>query len=459
MTFEYVILEQPAGSDAGYEPHGAAAEFWRCKDQEVVISGPAETGKTLVCLHKLDTMAWKYPGLQGAIVRRTYQSMPGSVLQTFDKKVLGAWDPHKKSFDQTLTPVRKYGGSKPEWYDYPNGSRLWVGGMDKPSKVLSSERDVIYVNQVEELELNEWETLTTRTTGRAGNMPYSQIIGDCNPSHPQHWLLARRDEGKLTFLESRHEDNPVLYDHTTGLWTEQGLRTLAVLDNLTGVRYLRLRKGIWAQAEGIVYDEYDPAVHDFTELGEYKRYIASVDWGYTNPGVIQVWGLDGDDRMYLVREIYHTRRTDDWWSERAKELDNEFGISMFVCDLSEPAYIEKFRRKRLNAIGGFNSVGPGINAVKERLKRADDGKPRLYFRLNALRQPDPWLKENHKPTQTRDELSLYIWNDKTMKDEPIKENDHGMDAMRYAVAYVDGLGEERKPPGILGQGKARGWNP
>src|SRR5688572_15322847 len=255
-----------------FTAYGATADLFRLKDPQLIVSGPAETGKTIACLHLLDSLAWKYPGMQGAIIRKTYRSMPGSVLQTYEKKVLVDGD-----------GVTKRGGEKPEWFDYPNGSRLWVGGMDNPAKVLSSERDVIYVNQTEELTLDEWETLTTRATGRAGNMPYAQVIGDCNPGAFSHWIKGSANDGKLKLLESRHEDNPTLFDQQTKLITPQGERSLEALDRLTGVRYLRLRKGLWAAAEGSVYDTFDRAKHIIDEVPLLSRHIAGVDWGFTNP--------------------------------------------------------------------------------------------------------------------------------------------------------------------------------
>lgn len=235
--------------EVAYTPYGAARDFMRCRDHEVIIAGPAETGKTLAACWLLHIMADKYPGAQLAIIRKEYTTMPGSVLQTFESVISGQ-------------PVNVLGGSKPERYIYPrNGSTIWVGGMDRPGKVLSSARDIIYVNQAEELGLPEWETLATRTTGRAGNMPYSQLIGDCNPAHPTHWILARAKSGVLTKFDSVHSDNPTLYDPVTGEITERGKRTMQTLDNLTGVRKMRLRHGIWAAPEGAIYSIYDDTRH------------------------------------------------------------------------------------------------------------------------------------------------------------------------------------------------------
>ena len=46
--------------------------------------------------------------------------------------------------------------------------------------------------------------------------------------------------------------------------------------------------------------------------------------------------------------------------------------------------------------------------------------------------------EAKQPTCTEEEVELYLWRDGIKDSEPIKANDHGLDATRYLVAYVDG---------------------
>src|SRR5262249_27220491 len=102
-----------------------------------------------------------------------------------------------------------------------------------------------------------WEKVTTRL--RNGVMPYQQLIADTNPDRPTHWLKQRCDAGRTLLLESRHEDNPVLWDMKAKAWTRIGTDYLAKLGALTGPRKLRLRDGRWVQAEGVVYEGWDPA--------------------------------------------------------------------------------------------------------------------------------------------------------------------------------------------------------
>src|SRR5690349_11088489 len=102
-----------------------------CTQHEVVLSGPRDTGKTVACCVKGHLWSMALPGAQGAIVRKTNASLPGTVLKTW-ARVVGQ------------TPgVQVYGGERPERYIYQNGSAVWCAGMDNPSKALSSERDWI----------------------------------------------------------------------------------------------------------------------------------------------------------------------------------------------------------------------------------------------------------------------------------------------------------------------------
>ncbi len=419
------------------EFRGGALALQTSTAHEVILAGPAETGKTFAALWRLHCLCRDHANVQAALVRKTFADIAPSVLQTFTKKILPL-DP--------AVGVTTYGGSKPEWFDYPNGSRIWLGGMDKPGKVLSSERDVIYVNQAEQLTLEDWETLTTRATGRAGNLrdekgePLSQILGDCNPGPPKHWIKQRASEGALALLESRHEDNPRLFD-MTGTLTADGVRTMAVLDALTGVRKARLRYGKWVQAEGVIYEEFDAALHVIDEMPrgwEAWRKFRVVDFGLVHPFVCQWWAVDGDGRMYRYRVLYMTGRTVSTHARQIRELSWADGyIETTICDHDAED------RATLGENGIPNepankAVLQGIGKVQDRLQKQADGKPRIFFLKHALVEVDQSLLDTKKPIDDEQEFESYVWANKATKEQPVKEDDHGMDATRYAVMYEDG---------------------
>ena len=422
----YAVYELPAGAPGpGYEPHGAIINVWNIRVPEWVVSGPAETGKTLGCLQKLHALMNKYHNSQALMVRKTRNAMTASVLQTFERKVLGHGN-----------PVKPLGGRHVERYEYPNGSQIFIAGMDDPGKALSSEWDFIYVNQAEELNLDDWETLSTRCTGRAGNTPYSMIFGDCNPGGPSHWIKKRAADNKLKIIESRHEDNPTLFDPVTGTITDQGIKSMSVLDNLTGVRYLRLRKGLWAAAEGAVYEEWDTSVHliDRFPIPQSWTRVIVIDFGYTNPFVAQWWALDEDGRMYKYREIYMSHRI---VADHARDIHRySEGETIYAVvadhDAEDRATLEA---AGINTLPAMKRISLGIQAVQVRLRKAGDGRPRIFIMRDSLVEEDPDLKSNRLPLKTEEEIEGYVW--KPDKEEPVKKNDHGCDCLRYVTAFVD----------------------
>lgn len=434
--------------------YGGGRQLWDLVlngEPQVMIHGPAETGKSIASLALMDYLCWQNPGIQASLIRKVAADLPGTVLKSYEGKIL------KMPQGESDSPygVHKHGGEHPVWYRYPNGSQIWVGGMDHPGKILSGERDLVLVNQCEELEMNDWETISTRTTGRAGVLRPGRLIGDCNPGPSTHWIIALAEAGVLKMVKSVHQDNPSLFDPETGQITDQGKLSMVALDRLTGVRYKRLRKGLWVAAEGVVYETYDPTTHiRQNPVGAIQYYVAGVDWGFTNPGVIQVWGVDGDGRMYRFEEVYQTgklvaasQEADAWWINKARELKEKYNIQLFIADPSRPDHIQAFESAGLPCDGGFNAIELGIQNVQSRLVVQKDGLPRIILLSNSRPSKDLRLVETHRPTCLEEELEVYSYpkdaTGKAIKEEPVAKDNHACDTMRYVAAYVDDLGANR----------------
>jgi len=439
-----------------YRPVGSALELFNCRQSEILLSGAAGTGKSRACLEKMHAMALANPGMRGLIVRKTAVSLTSTALVTFREIVA------KEALESG--EVVFYGGSRQEaaGYRYGNGSFLTIGGMDKSTRIMSSEYDCVYVQEATELDENDWESLTTRL--RNGVVSFQQLMADCNPGPPQHWLHQRTQRGQTVMVPCKHEDNPKLYDN--GQWTTEGAAYLALLEALTGVRYQRLRKGIWAAAEGLVYETFNPNVHLHKPIGnpprDWVRYLA-VDFGYRNPFVCQFWAQDHDGRLYLYREIYMTGRLVE---DHARQIlavvkkgdghnSDVWPPRFVVCDhdAEDRATLERYLG--LSTSPAHKAVSEGIQAFQSRLKVDKTGKPGLYICRDALVERDPVLEQAHKPLCTADEILEYCWDmsavragskqgaGDTLKEAPFKEDDHGMDASRYLVAEIDLVGRPR----------------
>ena len=436
------LLDRPVAAQRPYQPYGAAESLLYARDEEVILDGPAGTGKSRACLEKVHLCASKYAGMRALVVRKTRRSLTDTGLVTYEQHVLPEGSPIRSGAarDQRHS------------YRYPNGSEVVIGGLDDTSKIMSAEYDLIYVQEAREATEADWEDLTTRL--RNGVMPYQQIIGDTNPDAPLHWIKARERRGQLRLFASRHEDNPKV----TAAY-------LAKLDNLTGVRLQRLRHGRWVAAEGGIYaDVWDSArnlVDPFPIPEFWPRYLA-VDFGFTNPFVCQWWAEDPDGRLVRYREVYRTQRLVEDHAHQIRLLHGADPTPRALYadhDAEDRATLERHLVCTCPAVAGvaplhvsttaaIKEVSNGIQAVAARLRPAGDGKPRLVLLRDALAERDPLLEERKLPTCTEEEIEAYVWAPKpkalnpdgtALKDEPLKVNDHGVDALRYLVASRDCL--------------------
>jgi phage terminase large subunit len=435
-----------------FEARGANLEALRSKAPRVLLAGPAGTGKTRVWLEKAHQLCLRTPGVKCLIMRQTMVSLTASGVQTYEKDVAA-----EALADGTVT---FFGGSLrlPPAFNYSNGSSISLGGLDKPMKVMSTEYDWIYVIEATEVAMEALEMLTTRL--RNGKLSFHQLALDCNPDSPTHPLKLECDNGRMVMLHSRHEDNPRFFNRD-GTMTKDGQEYMPTLDALTGVRYLRLRKGIWAAAEGVIFTEFNPSLHvidRFTVPADWPR-LWSVDFGFVNPFVWQDWTVTPDDQLVLVREIY---RSDRLVEDHARDIRTLLGVGpidplrgtvlpyegpevtgwdakrplTILCDHDAEDRATLERHLGWPTQPASKNVSDGLQATQARFRPDGRGRPRIMFMRDGVVHRDPLLVDAKKPTHTVEEFPGYVWHDKG-KEEPMKVNDHGCDAARYLVMERD----------------------
>ncbi len=381
----------PADARA-YRPRGAAERLFYCRDREVLIDGPAGTGKTRACLEKVHLLAQEIPKLRALLVRKTRTSMTQSVLVTFEEKVLPAGSHLSKG------PQRWYRHS----YRYPNGAEVVTGGLDNVERIMSSEYDIIVVFEATEITENDWEMLLTRLRNHV--LPFQQQIADCNPSHPRHWLIERARQKKMTRLPSRHEDNPSL--------TSEYLEGLA---QLSGHRRSRLFEGVWAAAEGLVYPAWESAFRDHFDPSA-GRLTGGIDFGWTNPfaalGGVYFAAGGSAGTIYVWYERYRTKTL---LRDHAAALPADH---LWEADPSAPQQIAELRRAGHRVRPAANDIVIGINAINARI---EDGTLLISRRCRALAA----------------EMSAYQYGPDGASEQPLDEFNHACDALRYLVMGID----------------------
>lgn len=402
-----------------YNAYGACMDVQTLEDGEILMAGPAGTGKSTAVLAKIHRICMTTPHVRILMVRKTKASMAETTLKTFEAGILGSGHPLLSG----PTRVNR------KTYLYPNGARIVVAGMDNATRIMSSDYDLVYVQEATELSEADWDMLLTRL--RNNVLHYQSLIGDCNPDSEKHWLYKRWQAKKLNMLQSTHRDNPKLYNPETKTWTEDGLDYLRRLQNLGGVRLKRYYEGIWASAENAVFENYDAQQHImYGPLPSFTRYYTGIDWGYNHPGAMLTFGMTKDNDLILVDEILRKGQTVEWWVQQAKTVNARFKPQKFICDPAQPSNIQSLALQGLPAQKANNKIQFGLSLINERLSDCS-----LRFHINSLKSPDPELQMDKKPIRLTDEIPGYVWD--SDKETPINKEDDAIAAMRYVVAFVD----------------------
>lgn len=169
--------------------------------------------------------------------------------------------------------------------------------------------------------------------------------------------------------------------------------------------------------QGLVYKEFDRKRHTYDTLpsGRYEK-IAGLDFGYRNPAAVLHIYVNGD-KYFIEDEWYKVERTD----AQIAEYVSSAKFTAVYPDPENPAGIEELRRRGVNArevFKGKGDISGGIQRIRELL-------------LNKK------LMINKRCINTISEFEMYAYDedntDKNAKENPLKLNDHAMDALRYVV--------------------------
>jgi PBSX family phage terminase large subunit len=389
-----------------------------------LFDGGARSGKTDLILVWLIKEALTRPGARVLVARWRLDHARTTLWNLSMKKILPPGTAGVRYHESVLEA--RFG----------NGSVIRVGGLDdaeRVDKILGDEYLHIFINEATQVS---WDTVTKVLTRLSQNLPGAvrKLILDCNPKGPRHWLHqagVQRCAPSADLREARPLPDAAAWARLA--WTPYDNPylpedTIATLEALPGIMRRRMLLGEWCNNEGAVYEMFDPDRHCFEELppgSEGWRRFRAIDFGFTNPFCC-LWGaLDGDGRLWIYRELYQAGAQIDELTERIRAAED--GHFATVADPADPGAREYLAAHGVHNDEAKKDVYIGIQAVQQRFMPAGDGRPRLYIASGCV--------------NTIAELYDYSWEEpregRNAKEEPRKDRDHAMDALRYMVMEAD----------------------
>jgi len=359
-------------------------EHLQNSDKKIVVEqGGTRSGKTYnVLLWILGDYCNNNSDKTITIVRKTFPAVRGTVMRDFFDilKTYGLYyeELHSKSTHE---------------YNL-NGNRIEFISLDQPTKIRGRKRDLLFINEANELNFEDWQQLIFRTTER--------VIIDFNPSEEFHWIYDKvltRDD--VDFFQTTYKDNPFL----SQVIVDEIERLKDIDENYWRVYGLGER----GKSRSLVYN-----FSTIKEIPEGAKLIGKgLDFGYSNDSTALVETFILGDNMYVRELLYRTGMTNQ---DIAKEFER-IGIDRrdeIWCDSAEPKSIEEIHRMGWNVKPTQKgAINIGIDMVRRYKLIATDGS------INIIKE-----LRNYKYIEDKNGQ---------LTNKPIDAFNHTLDALRYSI--------------------------
>ncbi len=355
-------------------------------DKKIVVEqGGTRSGKTYnILLWIIFEYTYRNTGKTITICRKSFPSLRASVMRDF-LDILRAYELYNEEY---------HNKSSNEYH--LNGNLVEFISLDQPQKIRGRKRNLLYINEGNELFYEDWQQLVFRTDGR--------IIIDYNPSDSFHWIYDRvipRED--CDFYQTTYRDNPFL--------------DKSIVDEIERLRdtdedYWRIYGlGERGMSRATIFQFGQAEIPTEAKLISY-----GLDFGYTNDPTALVAVYQLENNLYLDELIYRTGLTNRDIHAHFQSFSLDRRDEVFA-DSAEPKSIDELHRFGWNVkptVKGADSVNAGIDILKR-------------HKLFVTPRSSNLIKE----------LQNYKWvEDKNgnLLNKPIDAFNHGIDAARYAVA-------------------------
>jgi phage terminase large subunit len=357
-----------------------------------IIQGGTSAGKTFGILPILIDKAARHSGLEISVVAETIPHLRRGALKDFLKIMRWTNRYVDANFNKSLLR-----------YEFANGSVIEFFSADDASKLRGARRDVLYINECNNVTFESYNELAIRTK--------KEVYLDFNPAN-EFWVHTElKDEPDSDFIILTYLDNEALDQSIIDQIekNKEKAKTSEYWRNWWNVYGL----GLVGSLEGVVFNNWK--IVD-TIPSEARLIGIGLDFGYSvDPtAIVEVYQYNG--QRIVNEKVYRTGMLN---SDIAKELPKHVVV---YADSAEPKSIEEIRRQ-------------GIT-----IKGVTKGKDSINYGIDVMQRQDYLVTANS--TNLIKELRGYLWDtDKTgvRLNKPAGGNDHIIDALRYHEMETLGL--------------------
>lgn len=374
----------------------------------IIADGAIRSGKTVSMEFSYVEWAMEtFNGYNFAICGKTIESLRRNVIKTLVRQLRARGYKVRERRSENMLVVSR-GERSNDFYLF--------GGKDESSQDLI-QGITLAGAFFDEVALMP-ESFVNQATARC-SVEGSKHWFNCNPGGPAHWFylkwVLRCRKRRYVYLHFTMDDNLTLSEAIKKRYNAQ----------YTGVFFLRYIKGLWAAADGLIYDMFDKKRHVAVSCPELEGdYYVSCDFGVQNPTAFLLWRKEKrKDRWVCLKEYYYSGREERKQKTVAqyvadlKKWLGDIKPRKVIVDPSATALIVELKQNGFTVLAADNEVGRGISDVSVMLNT-----DRLLF-LSVCKR-------------TIREFGAYIWDAKAAEhgeERPVKANDHAMDAVRYFV--------------------------
>ena len=385
-------------------------EYMGDMTRHLMVMGSAGSGKTIFASTKVILYALEHPNARIGVFRQTLPSL----RETAWREIVELLDKYKIDYKEN-----KSNGL----VTLSNGSTISFTPVDDEKKLRSLNLDFVYIEQCEEITEEAFIELDLRIRNEVAKKYGGQMLIVVQPSNKSHWLYRlfyqeKANDDDYKYVHFSYLDNPFLPDEQRKVY--EGLR------ETNYERYLTHTLGEWVSSSKQIFTKNWTVGFDRTY---FSYYVGGVDYGWNNPACFLLAGIY-DNEVYVLGEVYKSEMTTSEFLENIQNLLSTFDlrfddIESVYADSADPESIEVFCRNGLNTYGSVKNVKAKIDTTRETTIHIKEEC------VNLIR-----------------ELPMYSWKknkDGELLEEPVKKDDHSIDALCYLCYGVFGELSGDKP--------------